>query len=222
MFGFNFDAMVMVPVKEMLGTLYSFVPTVFGVLVVLVGGWIVAKIVRHLVEKSLEMINLEDFSDRLGISGVLDKGGINMTLTEVISSLVYSISMIMVLFLALNAFGIALPVYLFDGFVGYIPSVLVAVFVLVLGIFIANFISLVIRATARNLGLPRSGVLEDISRWAIVIFALTISLKSLGLGMLFEGETFKIFFTSICVALAIAFGLGGKDMAGKYLKDLRK
>jgi hypothetical protein len=61
-----------------------------------------------------------------------------------------------------------------------------------------------------------------VSRWAIIIFAVTISLEQLGIASLLVTATFNIILGGVCLALAIAFGLGGKDTVAKYLEELKK
>jgi hypothetical protein len=61
-----------------------------------------------------------------------------------------------------------------------------------------------------------------VSRWAIILFAGTISLRELGIAPLLVTTTFNIILGGVCLALALAFGLGGKDAAARYLEELRK
>jgi hypothetical protein len=65
-------------------------------------------------------------------------------------------------------------------------------------------------------------VFAGVSRWAIVIFAGTISLKELGIATLLVTTTFNIILGGVCLALALAFGLGGKEAAARYLEELQR
>jgi hypothetical protein len=79
-----------------------------------------------------------------------------------------------------------------------------------------------VRTAAGNANLPKPEILAGISRWAIIIFAVTIALEQLGIAPLLVSATFNIILGGIVLALALAFGLGGKDAAAKYLEELKK
>ena len=97
-----------------------------------------------------------------------------------------------------------------------------AVFCAVIGMFLANFVAGIVHAAARNTNIPSPELLGRVSRYAIVIFAVSMSLEELGIAPLLVGTTFNIFFGAICFGLALAFGLGGRDAAAKFIEDLRK
>jgi hypothetical protein len=88
--------------------------------------------------------------------------------------------------------------------------------------FLASFVSGIVQIAAGNAKLPKPELLAGISRWAIIIFALTIALAQLGIGTLLVTTTFNIILGGIVLALALAFGLGGKDAAARYLEELKE
>jgi hypothetical protein len=88
--------------------------------------------------------------------------------------------------------------------------------------FLANFVSGIVRTAASNANLPKPEIFAGISRWAIIIFAVTISLEQLGIAPLLVTATFNIILGGVCLALALAFGLGGKDAAARYLEELKQ
>jgi hypothetical protein len=88
--------------------------------------------------------------------------------------------------------------------------------------FLASFVSGIVRTAAGNANLPKPQVFAGVSRWAIIIFAVTIALEQLGIAPLLVTGTFNIILGGIVLALALAFGLGGKDVAAKYLEGLKK
>jgi hypothetical protein len=104
----------------------------------------------------------------------------------------------------------------------YVPNVIAALLVLVVAMFLASLVSGIVRTAAGNANLPKPEILAGISRWAIIIFAVTIALEQLGIAPLLVTATFNIILGGICLALALAFGLGGKDAAAKYLEELRR
>jgi hypothetical protein len=88
--------------------------------------------------------------------------------------------------------------------------------------FLASFVSGIVRTAAGNADLPKPEIFAAVSRWAIIIFAVTISLEQLGIAPLLVTATFNIILGGVCLALALAFGLGGKDTVAKYLEELKQ
>ena len=218
----DWQTFIVEPAKEMLTRIANFIPILIGALLILIVGWIVAKIIKGLVNRILAVIRFDVIAEKAGVSNILSKGGIKLTARQMISGLAYWLVMIMVLVMVVNALGLTVASQLLEGLLAYIPKVIAAIFVLVLGMFMGNIVSGIIRTTASNANLPKPQMLGNISQWAIVIFAATISLTQLGIAPLLVASTFNILFGGICLALALAFGLGGKDIAAKYLEDLRR
>jgi len=92
----------------------------------------------------------------------------------------------------------------------------------VVAMFLASFVSGIVRTAAGNAKLPKPEILAGISRWAIIIFAVTISLEQLGIAPLLVTATFNIILGGIVLAFALAVGLGGKDAAARYLEELKQ
>ena len=218
----TFDTLVIFPVREMLSQVAGFVPILVGALLILAFGYIFAKVMRDLVLRVLKAMRFDNISDKAGISEILDKGGIKLSASEILGSLVYWLVIVMVLVMTVNALGLTIASQLLERLFAYIPNVISAIFVLVLGMFLANVISGIVYAAARNTNVPNPEILGKISRWAIIVFATTISLEELGIAPLLVGTTFNILFGSICLGLALAFGLGGKDAAARFIEEMRK
>ena len=210
------------PVREMLTRIMSYLPVLLGALVILVVGWIVAKAIRRIVDWLLKTVNFDTMADKAGISEVLRKGNLKTTAREVVSGLVYWLIMIMVLVMVVNALGLPKASDILASLFAYVPKVIAALFVLVVAMFIASFVSGIVRIAAGNTNLPKPDLLAGISRWAIIIFAVTIALAQLGIAPLLVTATFNIILGGVCLALALAFGLGGKDVAARYLEELKE
>lgn len=218
----EWNTLVLDPVREMLTQIMAYLPVLLGALIILIIGWLVAKAIKRVVEWLLATIRFEMLADKAGISEVLRKGNLKMTVSQVVSGLVYWLIMIMVLVMVVNALGLPKASDILASLFAYIPKVIGALFVLVVAMFLANFVSGIVRTAAGNANLPGPEVLAGISRWAIIIFAVTISLGELGIGTLLVTTTFNIILGGVCLGLALAFGLGGKDAAARYLEELRQ
>ena len=217
-----FDNMILYPIKEMLAKIAGYAPTLVGALLILGLGCIAAKMIKDVVGRGLRAIQFDNLAKKAGLTEILDKGGIRLGLADMLAALVYWLVIVMVLVMTVNALGLTVASQLLERLFAYIPSVISAVFVLVIGMFLANFVAGIVHAAARNTNIPSPELLGKISKYAIVIFAVSMSLEELGIAPLLVGTTFNIFFGAICFGLALAFGLGGRDAAGRYIEDLRK
>lgn len=210
------------PIKEMLTRLAAFIPNLVGALLILIAGWIIAIVVKALAGKILNALRFDAIAHKAGITKILTKGGVKHTSTQILSSLVYWMVMIMVLIMVVNALGLTVASQLLDGLLSYIPRVIAALFVLVVGMFLGTLVSGIVRTAALNANFPHPELLSGLSQYSIVIFAFMISLGQLGIATILVNTTFNILFGAICLALALAFGLGGRDAAAKYVDDLMK
>ena len=218
----EWDNLIVEPIREMLTRIMAYLPVLLGALLILIVGWIVAKIIRSIVNGVLKVVRFDALADKAGISEVLRKGDLKITARQVVSSLVYWLIIIMVLVMTANALGLPKASDILSNLFAYVPKVIAALLVLVVAMFLASFVSGIVRIAAGNAKLPKPDLLAGISRWAIIIFAFTIALAQLGIAPLLVTATFNIILGGIVLALALAFGLGGKDAAARYLEELKQ
>jgi hypothetical protein len=214
--------LVLEPVTQMLTRIMAYLPVLLGALVILIVGWIVAKTIKRLVDWLLKTIRFDTLADKAGISAILRKGDLKISAREVVSSIVYWLIIIMVLVMTVDAMGLPKSSDVLSSLFAYVPKVIAALLILIVAMFLANFVSGIVRTAASNANLPKPEIFAGISRWAIIIFAVTISLEQLGIAPLLVTATFNIILGGVCLALALAFGLGGKDAAARYLEELKQ
>jgi hypothetical protein len=214
--------LVVEPVTQMLTKIMDYLPVLLGALVILIVGWIVAKAIKRLVDWLLKLVRFDVLADKAGISEILRKGNLDISAREVLSSIVYWLIVIMVLVMTVDALGLPKASDILASLFAYVPKVIAALLVLVVAMFLATFVSGIVRTAAGNANLPKPELLAGISRWAIIIFAVTIALEQLSIAPLLVTATFNIILGGIVLALALAFGLGGKDAAAKYLEELKQ
>ena len=216
-----FKSLIVAPLMEMLAHVMSFIPTLVSALVVLIFGIVLARVVRHAVEHLMGIIQLDKLADKTGLSELLHNGGVKFKLSDMISGLVHLIIVVTFLIMTLQVLGIVVMGYLVDKLIAYVPEVISAVIILALGMIMAKIVGLIIYGIANNVNLPNPTVLERVARWSVLLYIFKVSLTELGYGYLFVGKTFHILFIGLVFALSLAFGLGGKDMAAKYLDKKR-
>ena len=208
------------PVKAMLIKIWSYIPTIFAAIVILIVGWIIAKFVEAIVVRALKAARLDVVSDKAGIANMLAQGDIKWTLSELLGVIVYWIVMLSVLAAAMNALNLTVASDLLSKLVAYIPNIIIAIFVLVLGAFLASFVAGIVRTAAGNAGIGSAKLLGKISQTILIVFAVIIAIEQLNIATAFIAFAVNIILASVGLALALAFGLGCKDIAAKAMADI--
>jgi hypothetical protein len=196
----------------------AFLPALIGAIIIFVVGWIIARLVKFGVERLLKLVRFDKATEKAGVQEFLKKGAIVKTPAEIIGSLVYWFIMILVIIASLDALGLPIVSDMLNSIFLYIPNVVAAIVVLILGFLLGNLLSAVVRTAASNAGLKNADGLGKLSLYAIVFFSGAIALIQLGIGEEIVEAAFGIAFGATALALAIAFGLGGRDVAAEYLK----
>jgi len=209
-------------VKEMLGIVTGGIPKILGVVGILVIGVIAGRVISQLLTRVLKELHLDKISHQLGIEDILHKGGLKYTFSEMLGKLVYWIIMLMVFILTLKTVGLVTVDEGLHRIMSYLPNVFSGVFVMIVGLLLAKVVTVIIGIVAYNTHLPKPELLTTLSTWVIILFTLTLFLQEVGLSILLEGTTFYMLFGGLCLALAISFGLAGKDTAAKYLGKIVK
>jgi hypothetical protein len=196
----------------------AFLPMLIGAIIIFAIGIIIAKLVKIVINKLLKVIHFDSATEKTGIKGLLQKGDITITPSEVISSLIYWFITILVIIASLDALGLPVVSDILNNIFLYIPNVVAAVVVLILGLLFASLLCSIVKTASSNVGLKTSEALGKASYYAVVFFSISIALTQLGIGKEVVTAAFIIGFGAVALALAISFGLGGKEIAGEYLK----
>ena len=216
------DLLILEPITEMMIRVMNFIPTFVIALAILIVGYLVAKTITKFLVSLLRTIGVDKLGGKSGLSKVLKSGGITQKPSNLIGCLAYWTMMVIVLMTTVKAFGLTMATALLDKVLGYIPSIFSGAFVLIIGMLLAKFVSILVYVAAKNTDMPIPDVLSRLSKWAIVVYVSIIYLKEIGFFALFSGAQYSIFMRGIVFAFSLAFGLAGKDIAAKYLDVLKK
>lgn len=206
------------PVQAFFSQLLGFLPNVLGALLILLVGWAVAKGIEGGIVQLLKTAKLDKLADKIQLSEVLNKGGIKRKLSELIGVIIYWLVTLVVLIATLNALQLTVAAQLLEQVVAFLPNVVAAIFMLVVGIVAGAFLSTTVRTAASNAGVDAARLLGQAVQMIIVIFAVVASLKQLQIQIV--GEAFLIILAAVSFGLALAFGLGCKDQAGRWFNSV--
>lgn len=193
--------------------LAAFVPQLMAALVLMFVGWLVAKLVRAGMVKLLHVLQFDKLSERSGIEAFLKQGQLEVSLGGLLAGLMYWLIILIVIVTVSNSLGLHIVAELFNRIVLYIPNIIVAIFVLVLGAILSRFINRLIFAYLSNIGVQGALTISTISEYATLIFVFFVALEQLNIGRELLTAAFIIGFGAIGLAFALAFGLGGRDWA---------
>ena len=208
------------PVKSMLTQVGNFVSALGAVILVLLVGWIIAKVIKNLIIRILDILQIDSYAERVGVDKILAKGGIKYSISELIGVLTYWVVMLISLVIAMSAVNLNQQAAgLLNTIVLYIPRVISAIFILVLGLFFASFVNSSVQTAAANTGIEQSTLFGHLAQAIIVVFAIDISLRQLQIDIGGIEHAFVIILGSVGLAFALAFGLGCRDIAAKLTQE---
>jgi hypothetical protein len=209
--------MLVEPIRESLHQIGAFLPRLLLAIVVLIIGWLIAKLVRFAIVKALHAINFNVVTEKAGIDHFLSQGGADIDTIRVLGGLFYWLVILAALMVAFNSLDLAYVTDLIGRIVLYVPRVMVAVVILVFGAYFARFVATALATYLRNIGAREAGLMGRFALYAIMAFVIMIALDQIGLGDIIR-ETFLVIVAAVALALALAFGLGGTKRAGELIE----
>jgi hypothetical protein len=208
------------PARSVITQISQFVVNVLLVIVILIIGWLLSKLLKTIVTKALMAIKIDTLSRRIELDKILDKGGITYTLSELIGVICYWFGLLITFMVAINAMGLTIAAELLNKVVLYIPNVVAGIFILIIGMFAATALKNIVKTAANNAGLSQGKLLGQIVEVIVIIFTIFIGLEQLNIGIRVTELTFGIILGSFGLALALSFGLGCKEIAGKFVAEV--
>lgn len=206
------------PVRVFMRQVGDFLPRLALALVVLLAGWIVAKMVRFAISRGLRAVNFNVLTERAGMDSFLRDGGIRADTTQILGLLFYWLVVLASLVIGFNLLGLEYITDLLGRVLWFLPKVMVALLILAFGAYFARFIGNAVVAYCRNVHLQDADVLGRIAQYAILAFVVLIALDQVNVGGEIVRQTFLIVLAGIVFALALAFGLGGREWAAEMLE----
>lgn len=215
----DWQGVLVEPAKLMLAEIGRFLMNLLMVILILIIGWIISKGIKMLVIKVLKTLKVDDLSERIELDNILAKGGIQFTLTELIGVVFYWVGLLVTFVVAINAVGLTIAADLLNQIILYVPNVIAAIFILISAMFVATILKNIVKAAASNIGLAQANLFSKIVEVVIMVFAIAIALQQLGIGSRIIELTISIILGALGLSLALAFGLGCRDIAEKATQD---
>ena len=213
-------------VRSSLLTLWAsvamFVPKLVAAIVVLLIGWLIAVLLGRVAYHLIKVLQINRALEGLGFKPALERGGLKLDAPKFFDELVKWFFIIVFLMASTNIVGLTQVTQFLGVVVFYLPNVIVAAFVILIGVLLARFLEHSVRVSVRAAKLASANFLAELARWSVLIFSFLIALDQLKVAP----ELIRIFVMGIVAMVAVAgglaFGLGGRDLAGDWLDKLRK
>lgn len=194
-----------------------FLPRLIVMLILAFGGWVIAYVVRAVLRSILRLIKFDKLSENAGASQLLTNAALPSA-TEMLSRFVFWVTWLGFILLGVHVLGIVGLQEQIARFFLFLPRVFVAIFILFVGLLAASFFARAALLAAVNANLPSPRVLSLGLRAIIIVFVLSIVFEELGLAEQTMLVAFGIAFGALMLGLAIAFGMGGRDLAKSFLE----
>ena len=198
----------------------QFAPRLIVAVVLFIVGWFLGALIAKAIEQVFSSLKIDSLFKSIGADNFFRKAGVNLNSGYFVGQVVKWFVIIVFLLPSLNLVGLTdVSAFLSESVLGYLPQVVIAAFVLIIAAVVSEALSKTVVATAKAMNLKAANMLGAVTKYAVWVFAFIIALGKLGLG-----DYMSILFSGIIAMLAlgsaIAFGLGGKDAAGRFIDKL--
>lgn len=199
------------------GHLVEMIPDLLLAVVLLIAGWLVAKLARRAAIRVLRALRVDEFAEKSGVDDFLVQGGVPMTTATLIGGGLYWLILAAVFVTLLDALGVKSAGVLAERLVTFIPNLVLAAGILVFGALLARVIGGFTFSYLSNVGSPAAEAVGALARYAMLVFALFMAAEQLAIRSEVLVSAFQIAFASVCLAAALAFGLGGREWAAQVI-----
>ena len=211
-------SMYLEPVRAVLFQIGAFLPRLLIALVVLIVGWLLAKLARFAVTRALRAFNIDVLTDRSGLDGFLRQCGVTGGASPLFGSLVYWLVVLVALLIAFNGLGLTYITDLLGRLVWFVPKVFVALLLLAFGSYFARSIGDTVATYCRTIKLQDAAVLGKFAQYAIMVFVVLIALDHANVGGDIVRQSFLVILAGVVFSLALAVGLAGKEWAADRIE----
>jgi Conserved TM helix len=206
---------VLVSGTEALRNFLGFLPALVGAIVVLVVGWIIAGLLASLVERGLKMVGFERAANTTGITGFIQRSGSTWTASAVVAEIIKWFIRLIALQAAASILGLNQISAIINAILLWLPNLVVAIAIIVIGALIARFVAGLVRGTTGQMGFSNSELLGTMAQYAIITFAVIAAVDQLGIAETVVNTLFTGLVATLVLAFGLAFGLGGQQTAAR-------
>ncbi|MEK7582444.1 MAG: hypothetical protein AAB452_01105 [Patescibacteria group bacterium] len=212
-------------VRTSLLTLWSgvagYAPRIVAALIVFLVGWLIAVLLAKLAYHLVRVLHIDNALSKIGLKEAWERSGFHLSSAMFFYEIVKWFFVIVFLMAAANILGLDQVSEFLRTVVLYIPNVIVAAIILLIGILVAKFLESTVRASVRTAGLASSNFLGSLTKWAVFIFSMLIALVQLRVADDVIRIVIMGLIAALSLALGLSFGLGGVKHAEEFVGRLK-
>ena len=195
------------------------IPKIIAFLLILIVGWIIASIVAKVITSVLHAVKFNDMAERSGLAGFVTDMGVDTDSSGVLAGIVKWFIRLIFLVAAFDALGLPAVSAVLQQFLLWIPNLIVALVVLVIGGLLAKALASIVRGATAEAQLGNPDLMANIARIAVMAFAIIIAVNQIGIASTLVNTLFMGFVATFVIAFGLAFGLGGRDVAAQITQN---
>jgi small-conductance mechanosensitive channel len=210
--------------SDLAARVVAYLPTVLLALVILGAGWALARLLAALARRLARRVGLDDAVERSGLAEGLAQAKITHPASDLVALLIFWLVFLASLLLALEALGWTLAVLPLQNLISFLPRLLAAILILVIGAWLAQALGKVAQAAVASMAVEFHEGIGRVVRGLLLVVTAVLAVEQLGLNLTFLTDALTSLLTIIVAGLALAFGLGGRDvtrnvLAGYYARE---
>ncbi len=207
------------------GEIAGFLPNLLGAVLLLVIGYFVAKTVRFVVSKALDRAGFDDLSTKVGVTATLEKANIKLSASDIVGKICFWIIILVFLITATETLGLPRISETLDELLLYLPKVIAAALVVIIGLFVAHFMRDLVRSGAEGVGIQYARALGSTVYGVLFVVIISLAVSELEINTDLLNWVVSILLAAVGIAVALSLGLGTRDLArnilaGVYARDL--
>ena len=218
----DWGAAMMTSLTTALSVFLAAIPKIIGFLVILIVGWLIASLVAKAVAALLRSVRFNDLAQRAGITDFVHRMGVKSDSAGLLASIVKWFIRLIALVVAFDALGLPAVSQVLREFLLWLPNLVVALVVLVIGGLAARALASLVRGAASKAQLGNPNLLARVASVAVWAFTIVVAVNQLGIAQTLVNTLFMAVVGSVAIAVALAFGLGGRDTAAEMVRGWRQ
>ncbi len=192
-------------------------PDLILALVLLIVGWLFAKLMRKAAIRILKLARVDELAERSGFDDFLVQGGVELTTITLVAGAVYWLILAAVFIALLDGLGLHTADVLLARLSNFVPNLVVSIGILVFGSLLSRVVGGLVFGYLSNIGTEAAAPIAALARYALLVFVLFMAAEQLAIRTEVLVSAFQIAFAAFCLAAALAFGLGGREWAEKVI-----
>ncbi len=211
------DAMVEA-FRDMMKRVALYMPKLLALLSFILLGVIVGWVVKAVLQRLLKAVRIDVLSERWGLQAALAKAGLKQPLSQVAGRLAFWTVFVMFVFMGVDALDLPATAALMGHLLGFLPSIVAAGLLLLVGVLLGNFFAEATLIATVNAQIQEARLIANLVRWSIFLFTAAMVFTQIGIAKEIVIAAFSIVFGGVVLALSIAIGLGGRNIARDVLE----